>query len=223
MFSQLYDSMYTPSGYLKIKFNKDSVAYTKDYFFNEGIYLSYEDFRKCIAVPRSLILSRLEKNQLEFYHKLVLQQDTIVYRNGLGINIIFTDDLFCFVQNNIVYINVEGTFCRIPVFGNISHFIGTISSEAFKDEGPFYEPGFAGGGSSITGNPLKSKETREFLFDFYTGKTMVANPENMLEVIRRDSILFSEYSKLSKNQRRKKMYYYLKQYNERHSAFFPKA
>ncbi|MFN6036905.1 MAG: hypothetical protein ACK452_00430, partial [Bacteroidota bacterium] len=204
------DTIYTPAGFLKIKNNKDSVPYNKDYFFNEGIYLSYDDFRQCNAIPRSLILTRVEKNQLEFYHKLIESQDTIVYRKGGGISISLINDIFCFVQNNTVYLNVEGTFCRILVFGNVSHFIGNISSEAFKADGQFYDPYMSGGGSSITGNPLRTKETREFLFDFYSGETILANEENLEKFLRRDNIIFEEYNKLSKKQKRKKIYYYLR-------------
>ena len=221
--AQVSDTIYTPSGYLKIKDNKDSVAYNKDYYFNEGIYLNYQDFRQGIAIPRSLILSKVEKNQLEFYHKLVTIQDTVVYRKNQGISIELTENIFCFVQNNTVYLNVEGTFCRIPVFGNVSHFIGTITIEAFRTDGQFYDPYISGGGSSITGNPLKTKETREFLFDFYSGKTLLANTENLEEIIKRDQKLYAEYNKLSKKQKRKKMYYFLRRFNDIHPANFPKA
>jgi hypothetical protein len=220
--AQTTDSIYTASGFLKIKNNKDSTPYNKDYFFNEGIYLSYQDFRQCNAVPRALILTKIEKNQLEFYHKLVDLQDTIVYRKGKGISLISTDQLFCFVQNNFVYLNVEGTFCRIPVFGNISHFIGNISIEAFRSDGPFYDPSM-NGASGITGNPLRAKETREFIFDFYYGKTLLMTPENLEVILKRDINLFKEFSKLTKKQKRKKLYYFLKRYNDLHSANFPKA
>lgn len=221
--AQLPDSMYTPQGYLKIADNPDSVQYSKDYFFNEGIYLNYKDFRQCIAVPRGYILTKIEKNQLEFYNKLFDESDTVVYRAGRGIKIIPVDCVFCYVQNNTVYLNVEGTFCRLPVFGSVCHFIGSITVEAFRANGPFYDPYQNNGGSSITGTPLKSKETRQFLFDFYTGKTLLANIENMEEILKRDPQLFKEYSSLKRRHKNKKIYYFLKQYNQRHPAFFPKA
>lgn len=216
------DSIYTSAGYLKIPNNPDSVRYTKDYAFNEGIFLSYQSFRSGDAIPRAKILTPVEKNQLEFYNKLVDVSDTIIYRKGTGIQLVLTDSIWGYCQNNVIYINVEGTFCRLPVFGYISRFIGSISSEAFKPSGPFYDPGAASGGNSITGVAIKTKETHEFIFDFYSGKKMIANPENVEEIIKRDAELYKELSVLKKRQRRKKMPYFLKRFNEKHPVYFPR-
>lgn len=221
---QVSDSIYNASGYIKVPNNPDSVKFSKDYYFNEGVYLSYRDFRSGNAVPRAYILSKVEKNQLEFYNKLFDDSDTLVIRFGNGIRLIPVDCVFCYVQNNVVYLNVEGTFCRLPVFGSVSHFIGTITVEAFKASGAFYDPYQANGGSSITGGgaPLKAKETRQFLFDFYTGKISLANEENVDEILRRDTELYREYSVLKKRMKRKKMSLFLKKYNEKHPAYFPR-
>ncbi|MBC7865538.1 MAG: hypothetical protein IAF38_21370 [Bacteroidia bacterium] len=220
-FSQV-DTLYTTAGFLKIPNNPDSVAYTKDYAFNEGVYLNYKAFRTGDAIPRAMILSRVEKNQLEFYNKLVNESDTIVYRYGTGIKLILTDSIWGYIQNNVVYLNVEGTFCRLSVFGNVSHFLGTISVEAFKSSGPFYDPSQAGGGSSITGVPLKAKETHEFIFDFYTGRKEIAKFEVIEEILKRDPELYKEYAALKKKQKRDKMYIFLKRYNQKHPAYFPR-
>lgn len=220
---QTSDTLYTHSGYLKIKNNPDSVAYSKDYYLNEGVYLSHEDFREGNAVPRSLILTSVEKNQLDFYGKLVEKTDTLIFRSGQGINVFLMDSVFGFVQNNTVYVNVEGTFCRVAVFGNISHFIGSITIESFQHPGNFYDARMQNGGSSITGIPMRTKEIRPFLFDFYSGEITLANTENFERLIQKDKELCSEYRELSKNQQRKKMNLFIKKYNERNKFYFPKA
>lgn len=215
------DTLYNSSGFLKIP-HPDSIQYTKDYAFNEGVYTSYKAFRSGDAIPRAKILTRVEKNQLEFYNKLVSETDTLVYRAGSGIRVLLMDSIWGYCQNNVIYINVEGTFCRLPVFGNISHFIGTITVDAFKASGQFYDPSQMGGGSSITGMPLKTKETHPFLFDFYSGETVLATLENVESIIKRDPELYKEFSALKKKQRKSKMTFYLRRYNERHPVFFPR-
>jgi hypothetical protein len=215
------DTIYNSSGFLKIA-NPDSVQFTKDYAFNEGVYLDYKSFRSGDAIPRAKILTRVEKNQLDFYSKLVNESDTLVYRSGPGIKLKLIDSIWGYCQNNVIYINIEGTFCRMPVFGNISHFIGTITIDAFKTTGPFYDPYQAGGGSSITGVPLKSRETHEFIFDFYSGKTGIATIENVENILKRDPELYQEYAALKKKHKRSKMYFYLKRYNDKHPVFFPR-
>jgi hypothetical protein len=221
-YSQWTDSIYNNSGYLKIKNNPDSIVFSKDYFFNEGIYLTHHDFRTGNAIPRSFVLTSIEKNQLDFFSKLVERQDTLVVRNGIGIKIVLSDSVFCFVQNNVVYMNVEGSFCRIPVFGNISHFIGTISVKTLNQPGNFYDPYTVSGGSSITGVSGRTKETRELLFDFYTGEISLADTKQMEELIRDDNELSAEYRKLSRRQQRKKLNDFIKRYNARNEVKFPK-
>ncbi len=221
--AQVKDTLYNALGYLNIPNNPDSVRYSKDYYFNEGIYLDYTDFRKGNAIPRAYLLTKVEKNQLDFYNKVIEDADTLVVRVGTGIKLVPVDCVFCYVQNNVVYLNVEGTFCRIAVFGSVSHFIGTISVEAFRNtDSPFYDPYQNAGGSTITGTPLKAKETRQFLFDFYSGRTVLATAESVDEILKRDSVLYNEYSALKKRLRKKKMTYFLKKYNELHPAYFPK-
>lgn len=220
---QVTDTLYTPAGFLRIKNNPDSVAFSKDYYLNEGIYLNHKDFREGNAIPRSLILTSLEKNQLDFYWKLVEQKDTIVFRSGQGIRIVVKDSVFGFVQNNTVYVNVEGTFCRVAVFGNISHFIGSITVESFQHPGNFFDPRMQSGGSSITGTPMRTKEIRPFLFDFYSGEITLANSDNFERFIQKDKELSMEFKSLSKNQQKKKMNFFIKKYNERNKFYFPKA
>jgi hypothetical protein len=68
------DTLYTPAGYLNIKDNPDSVQYSKDYFFNEGIYLDYSDFRTGNAIPRSYILTKVEKISSSFITNFLMNQ-----------------------------------------------------------------------------------------------------------------------------------------------------
>lgn len=221
-YSQWTDSIYNNSGYLKIKNNPDSIVYSKDYYFNEGIYITHHDFRTGNAIPRSFVLSPIEKNQLDFFSKLFDKQDTLVVRNGLGIKIILRDSVFCFVQNNVIYLNVEGSFCRIPVFGKISHFIGTVPIKALNHPGNLYDPYALNGGSSITGISGRTKETREFLFDFYRGETYLADNKQLEELIKDDKELYLEYVKLSKRMQRKKINSFIKRYNLKYEVKFPR-
>lgn len=217
------DTIYTSAGFLKIFNNLDSVQYSKNYAFNDGIYLSYSDFRKTYAIPKSILLTGIEKNQLEFYNKLINERDSIVYRFGNGIRVALVDSIWGYCQNNVLYINLEGSFCRMSVFGNISHFIGSINVTAFNENGQFYDPSKQNGGNSITGGAtLKTKQTNEFVFDFYSGNVEIADVSSLENILKRDYLLYTQFMLLSKRQKKNKMYEFLKAYNIKHPVYFPK-
>lgn len=199
----------------------DSVSFSNDFALKEGVYLSYTDFRKNHPVPKDAIQSNGDKTQLDFIGKEVGDKKEIdIAYNGTEQKL-QTKNLWGYSQNNTLYLNYEGKFYRVPVFGNISHFLGTVEVYNYNNYGMYggmYGYGGMMGGPTM---PVKQREMRQFIFDFYSGEIMDYNLHNVEILISRDMKLYEEFMQLKKNKRREMMMMYVRKYNAAHPVFFP--
>lgn len=196
----------------------DSVQFTRDMILEEGIYLNYFDFRTNRPIPRSMIKSKENKGDLDFFDNTVDNNDFIVFTFAGIEHKVPTDSVWGYCQNNTIYINYEKNFCRIPVFGHISHFIATV--EVYNSTA--YNPYYANYSITATGMPMKSKEVKQFMLDFYTGKVVEYNLDNFLLMLSSDQKLFDEFKVLKKRKQREMMGLYLRKFNEAHPLSYPK-
>jgi hypothetical protein len=200
----------------------DSVSFTNDFLLKEGLYSNYTDFRKDNALPKDAIISNADKTQLDFILKTLTdnKEITIAYK---GQNEkVEVKKLWGFCQNNTVYINYQGKFYRIPVFGNISNFLATI--EVYNNYNSYGGGmGMGYGGMMGTPMPVKQKETRQFIFDFYSGEVMDYNLTNIEILLSRDLKLYEEFMQLKKSKRKDMMMLYTRKYNAAHPISFPVA
>ena len=98
----------------------DSIAYTPGMPIEDGIYLSYQDFRFNKGIAKSQIKSTLDKDQLEFISKVLTEEKITIITNG-NEHTYNSKDVWAYFQNNTFYINFKGEFYRVPVFGSISY------------------------------------------------------------------------------------------------------
>ena len=195
----------------------DSVAYSKDFTLYEGLYLTYWDFRHNWPIPKEKILTKINKDQLDFYGKLI-EEDNIEYIERDGNNsVIKSDKVWGFCQNNVIYLNINKSFFRIPVFGAISYFLASIDVTVYS---PGYNVFINGppSGSSRT----NAKEIHEFILDFYTGKIVDYNLTNLEEMLKKDAEIYFEYDALSKKKKKEMANRFIRKYNEKHPVYFPK-
>lgn len=201
---------------------EDSVVFSKDMQFNEGIYLSYADFRRNDPIGKIHIDMPGDKTQLDFIGKTISENKTInIHREGQTEKY-QTDKFFGYMQNNTLYLNYNGKFYRVLMFGNISPFIASIEYTTYSSNwgpGYYYGPGMMGPGMSV---PVKQKELRQYYFDFYTSEIYDVNMENTLRILSRDTELYNEFMALKKRQRKDMMNIYIRKYNDRHPPKFPK-
>ena len=196
---------------------QDSVLYSKEFRLYEGIYINYEDLRFNWPIDKEKIITNLQKEQLDFFSKLV-ESDMIEYkeRDGSVINI-KTEKIWGYCQNNVIFINQENSFFRIPVFGAISSFIGAV---AVINHSPGFDP-FMNTPSNSTAHSIK--EFRPFLFDFYSGDITEFSLEKLEEYLSRDISLVSEFKQLRKKKKKEYAAKYIRLFNEKHPVFFPKG
>lgn len=196
---------------------QDSIAFTKDFRLYEGLYLGFQDFRYNWPIPKEKIITKINKDQLDFYSKLI-EEEFIEYTERDGsVTKIKSEQVWGYCQNNIIFINQEKNFYRIPVFGAISNFIGTAEVTNYS---PGYDP-FMNAPIGSTAN--KVREIRQYLFDFYSGEVAPFSIDKMEEYLKRDEAIYKEYMTLNKKKKKELATKYIRMYNEKHLVYFPKG
>lgn len=190
----------------------DSVEYVSGTPIEDGIYMSYTDFRYNRSIGKNLINSKQDKEQLEFISKVLENEKFTVIQDGAEV-VYNSKEVWGYFQNNTFYVNYKGDFYRVPVFGSISFLVAyvTVVSPAF------YDPRFA-----LTSPSSTSKELREFLINFYDGVLMEFTIERAEELLSRDQILFEDYKKLTKRKQKDEIYRFIRRYNQAHPVYFQK-
>ena len=196
---------------------QDSVAYSKDFRLYEGLYLSYKDLRYNWPIPKEKIITKINKEQLDFYSKLI-EEEFIEFTDRDGsISKIRSEDIWGYCQNNIIFINLNKNFFRVPVFGAISNFIGTVEVSNYS---PGYDPFM---NVPIGSSQTKTMEIRQYLFDFYSGEVVPFSVEQLEEYLKRDPVVYKEYMALSRKKKKEFATRYIRMYNEKRPVYFPKG
>lgn len=188
----------------------DSVLFTADMRLPDGIYLTYDDFRRNKSIAKAQVVSNLDKSQLEFLGKVVFEEKFSYIENGVTFTV-QSKNVWGFAQNTTLYVNFREEFYRVPVFGSVSYLVAnvTVASPGF------YDPRF---GMSTGGGV--TKEIREFLMNFYDGIVTEFTLDEVEKLLARDSELFEEYKKLSRRKQKEQVYSYIRKYNTRHPVYF---
>ena len=208
------------SGFLTFYAQKDSVQFSLDFKFEEGIYINYLDFRMNRPISKTLLVSKENKDQLDFIGKTIENSEYIIFSFGGRDFKVKTDSIWGFSQNNSVYINYDKKMFRIPVFGNISQLIVT-EDVSNQYRGATSSAFYYNYGMTIGGGPTNVREMKQLLFDFYSGKLIEFELENVEELLKRDEKIHQEFMSLSRNKRRQKMSSFLRNFNQLHPIYFP--
>jgi hypothetical protein len=203
-------------GWGRIMAQSDSVAYSKNFVLYEGLYITFSDLKHNWPIPKEKISTKIEKNQLDFYSQLI-ESENIEYieRDGAPAKL-NSAKAWGFCQNNVVYININKTFFRIPLFGAISYFVASVPVNV---QTPGYNIFINSSGGTGSNNIT---EMREFLLDFYTGTLTEFSFEALEELLKKDATIHKEYSALSKKKKKEMTSRYIRMFNEKHPIYFPK-
>lgn len=198
---------------LKIFSQADSLKFIFGSPISDGVYLTYNDFRRNDAISKEQINSKLDKSQLNFIEKSMAEKDFFYQKNNVS-HTVNPKTIFGFIQNNTLYINHDGEFFRVPVFGSISYMI--ISVLVPVPAGMYF------GTAGVMGGTTYTRELREFLMNFYDGKLVEMKRTTVENFLSRDKELFAEYKKLNRRKRNKEIYLYIRKFNERNPVYFLK-
>lgn len=177
----------------------------------EGLYLDYIQFRENRPVTKQQIKTDIDTSQLDFFTKIVSQKQITIITPG-GEQTLFPKELWGYFQNGILYIYYDNAFYKVPVLGAISYFIGTQEVTYYTGVGMGMGYPYAMGG----GVPVKTREVKDFLLDYYTGKVYPFSIEQLEELFKKDDEIYNEFRQLSRKQKKKKYSYYIRKFNEKH-------
>ncbi len=195
---------------------QDSIPFSKDFILYEGLYLNYQEFRVNWPISKDKIITSINKDQLDFYSKLI-EEEFIVYKERDGnITKIKSDRVWGYCQNNTIFINLDKNFFRIPIFGAISNFIGTIEVASVSQNYNIFM------NAPINSTQSRTREIRQFILEFYSGEITLFSSEKIEELLQRDEVIYKEFMALSKKKRKELSTKYIRMYNEKHLIYFPK-
>jgi hypothetical protein len=187
----------------------DSVAYSRDYEFKEGIFLNAEQFKNNDPILKSSIISNYPKSQVDFM-KQITEQRYITYKAADGTEQkVETMSIWGYAQNRSIFINFNNEFNRINQIGLLSLFTAAVQAPIGYTD-PMNTYGIN-----------TSDEMRQFVFDARTNKAVNFDVHNMELILQDDPELYTEFMKLKKRKKADSIFIFLRRYNEKHPLYLP--
>ncbi len=201
----------------------DMVKYSPDFKFNDGIYVNFEQVKANDPIPKSRLLTTVGYNDREFFERLTQNKEIAFYDQFGTQQSIPTKSIWGYSNNGVLFINLNNTFNRITVIGNICHFVANQTTY-YRD---YYDPYYYGnpyynryGGYPY--NTRKQSELRQYVLDFESGEVYDYEISTMEILLMRDPELHDEYANLRKKKKKQLKFYYLRKFNERNPLYIPK-
>ena len=189
----------------------DSVQYSRDYEFREGIYLTVEQFKADAPVTKQFIVTSIPKGELDFFYQLT-EQKKITYTDKEGKEqTVQTSAIWGYCQNRSVYINMNNEFNKLNVIGAICHFTASVRTTVGYRDPMSYSYGI--------NNTVD--EIRQFVLDTKTNKVYDFDVRNMEMLLKSDPGLYNQFIMLKKRNKANSIFVYLRKYNEKHPLYFP--
>lgn len=194
-------------------YSQDTIVYSRDYIFKEGIYPNYNAFKRNKPIEIKRIVSDYDKTKLDFI-AAITSKKYIIYLDSLNNkDTIKPAELWGYCQNQAIYINYNEEFFRVPVVGNLFHFM------AYRYVTMSYGTPNIYGYSSY---PTTVREQAQFIFDNESQTIREFNATVMEEILMRDEALYKEFMALSNRKKKQSVFIYLRKYNEKRPLYFLK-
>lgn len=191
------------------------VKYGPGFKFEEGLYLNFQQVKNNAPIAPSRIITNVKLNDLDFFEKVLREKNVRFYDEFGLVQEVKTSNVWGYSRKGSLYIQWGEVFNRIPVVGNICHFVANI--RVYNDR--YYDPYYYNYYS--TPAPTSTNELRQLMLDFETGKVMEYNYENLLVILMRDPELYEEFNSLKKRKKREKKFFYVRKYNEKYPLYIP--
>lgn len=193
----------------------DTVRYDYSFEFRSGIYTSFYSFRNNSPIPYSSFVSPAYDN--DFFNNL-RKAETISFYDANGtLNEIPRKLVWGYANNGKPNIYWNNKANLIPYIGTISHFVSTELVTHYVGGTMMYDPMYIPSTQSYT-----TEELVHYFINMNTGEIIPYGSKNLLELIKDDTELYNEYSKLGKRKRIKSIMEYVQKYNQRHPIYFNK-
>lgn len=184
------------------------VAYSRDFEFREGIYLTIDQFKLNRPIPISAIISPIPKTDLNFLTQ-VLDQKTVTFKDERGQEQkLETSTIWGYCRNRSIYLNFNKAFNRLNVIGSICHFTSEVVVTSYQD------PTYYGRGINNS-----YRELKQFILNTETNKIADFTVSSMEDAMQDDAELLSEFEQLRKKQKTNSIFIYLRKFNEKHPLY----
>lgn len=189
----------------------NQVPYSRDYEFEEGLYLTIHQFQKNSPITKASIVSEISKSAVDFLKKEVQKKSIIYMDSSKYEHKIEVSNIWGYCQNRTIYIYYNNDFNRVNVIGTLMQFTALISvSPGFMD------PMYSNYGLSTTVDEL-----RQFIFDTQTNKILPFDVKNLTLLLKNDPDLYAQYMALGKREKTDSQFIYLRKFNENHPLMLP--
>lgn len=213
------------------------VEYRPDFKFNDGIYISFEDFKNNNPIPVTHVISNYDIRESDYLEQVLMHDSVNYFDNLYEERKVATHELWGFCQRNRAFIGfgAEGSFNNPEFFdfyplvsiGAISFF--TAFESYYRTIGPSpmmgvgYDPMFD---SQMT---VTETEQVQLLLAFKTGKILLAKrgelgyipTELVFHILQDDPVLLEQFRVLSGREQKQKGMFYIHEFNARNPIFFP--
>lgn len=186
----------------------NTVPYSRDYEFKEGIFLTISQFKQNNPILKSAIVSPVSKDQRDFLTE-VLEQKNFTYKDSAGVEQkLETKTVWGYCQNRTIFLNFNNHFNRVVVIGSLFHFTAAVRVSM-----PGIDP--------IMGMNNSYDEVRQFVLDTETNKVLDFNVQYMESILVTDPELYQQFMALKKREKPDLIFVYLRKYNEKHPLYLP--
>ena len=187
-----------------------------NFTFNDGIFLTFNDFKSNNSIAFSQIISDIQLNNTSSINDILKKKKIIFFDNNGIQQERKTKTIWGYCFNNKIYIHFNNEYNIIPIVGNISHFVANkqVYHNTYVD--PFdaqYTSGY---------NNYRTSEPQEYILDFNSGAVYEFNIKNFSLLLSKDEKLYTEFANLKKRQQRQMIYIYLRRFNKDNPIIFSK-
>ncbi len=221
-----------------LSYGQEMVKYSADFTFDDGIYLSFEDFKNNNPIPVTHIVSHLDIRESDYLEQVLVYDSVVYYDNLYEERRASVEDLWGFCSRNRVFIGfgVSGSINNPEFFdfypllniGAVSFFTAVESYYRTFSTGPNVG---VGGYDPMLDNQVTVTESEQvqLLLEFRTGKIILVGrgelasvPVDLVrQILQSDKPLLAEYDALSNRDKKQKGMFYLRRFNDRNPVYFP--
>jgi hypothetical protein len=181
------------------------VPYVGGFDFREGIYADFQSFRLNAPMWPMNVLTDTEGRPITDLKKAA----RVFAPDSAGRKELVLDRQWGFCNNDVVYVTGPQGFSRIGMMGTLSHL---LLEQTYRTYDP-YNYGC-----------MQQSVQVEYLLDMETGRLEPFQASTFEVILKRDSLLFEEWSALDKKQKRRVevLHLFMRRYNESHPLLFPR-
>ena len=164
---------------------QQKVAYTPDFVFKEGIYLSFQDFKNNNPIPLTHILSNFDIRSVDYVGQVLNAEFITYFDNLFEERVVLVNKIWGFCSNNKIHVGIntversdrwdERDWFPLVSVGHYSYFTAIILVERFMAPTPgMMMPGVGMSmNDPMLNNQMNSFEesvTIQMLLDFSNGE-----------------------------------------------------